>query len=181
MKVCILSDSHDNIPLLEAAVRCAREQGAEHVLHCGDVVAPSTLGVLQPMGLPVHVIHGNNMGDMHMLSRISHQEDSVVTYHGQDAGIELADRRILLVHYPHYARAIATTGDWDIECCGHSHRAGVERIANLKGGNTRVVNPGTIGGVGAPATYILGDLAKLRFEVHTLDAATLELTGSVVA
>ncbi len=46
MKVCILSDSHDHIPLLDAAVADAKARGAEAVLHCGDVVAPSTLKYL---------------------------------------------------------------------------------------------------------------------------------------
>ena len=43
MKICIVSDSHDHIPLLEAAVADAKDLGVEAVLHCGDVVAPSTL------------------------------------------------------------------------------------------------------------------------------------------
>ena len=46
MKLAIVSDSHDNRTLLEAAVRDAKARGAEAVLHCGDVVAPSTLNVL---------------------------------------------------------------------------------------------------------------------------------------
>ena len=53
MKVCIVSDSHDHIPLLEAAVADAKNLGAEAVLHCGDVVAPSTLHCLEKFGLPV--------------------------------------------------------------------------------------------------------------------------------
>ena len=42
MKVCILSDSHDHIALIDAAVADAKTAGAEAVLHCGDLVAPST-------------------------------------------------------------------------------------------------------------------------------------------
>ena len=71
MKVCIVSDSHDNRYLLEAAVKDGKARGAEAVLHCGDVVAPTTLRILNPIGLPVHVIHGNNTGDMFNLSRLS--------------------------------------------------------------------------------------------------------------
>ena len=47
MKICILSDSHDNLALLDSAVEDAQTRGAEAVLHCGDVVAPSTLQVVQ--------------------------------------------------------------------------------------------------------------------------------------
>jgi uncharacterized protein len=165
MKVCILSDSHDNIPLLDAAVAAAMDAGAEAVLHCGDVVAPSTLHCLDKYGLPVHVIHGNNTGDLYTLGQLASREENHIHYHGMDAGLELADRRIFLVHYPHYARALAATGDWDLVCCGHSHKLLIDAITNLKGTTTHLVNPGTIGGIGrAPATFILADLEQMTFE-----------------
>jgi hypothetical protein len=169
VKVCIVSDSHDHIPLLDAAVAEARSLGAEAVLHCGDVVAPSTLQCLEKHRLPVHVIHGNNTGDLYTLGRLASRPDNVIQYHGMDAGIELGERRIFLVHYPHYARAMAMTGDWDLVCCGHSHRTRLDRIPNVKGATTLLVNPGTVGGVGdAPATYILGDLRSMAFDVREI-------------
>jgi putative phosphoesterase len=169
MKVCIVSDSHDHRPLLAAAVRAAKEAGAEAVLHCGDVVAPSTLSVITPLGLPVHVIHGNNVGDMFMMARIASKPGNRITFYGQDAGIELAGRRIFLVHYPHYAKAMATTGDWDLVCCGHDHEAKIETVHNVTGGSTWLVNPGTVGGVAAPATYVLGDLETMEFSIHNVE------------
>jgi uncharacterized protein len=170
MKVCILSDSHDHIPLLDSAVARAKAAGAQAVLHCGDVVAPSTLRCLEKHGLPVHLIHGNNTGDLYTLGRLAADAASVVEYHGMDAGLTLAGRRIFLVHYPHYARAMAATGDWDIVCCGHTHAPARELVANLKGGETLLLNPGTVGGVGqAPATYLMGDLETLEFELCELD------------
>jgi putative phosphoesterase len=172
MKVCILSDSHDHNALLDAAVEEAVAAGAEAVLHCGDVVAPSTLHCLEKYGLPVHVIHGNNTGDMFTLGRLAADPNSVVQYHGMDAGIHLGGRRIFLVHYPHYARAMAVTGDWDIVCCGHSHAPKHERMANMAGGETLLLNPGTVGGVGrASATYLMGDLISMEFRVCELDKA----------
>lgn len=166
MKVCILSDSHDNRRLLDVAVAAAKAQGAEAILHCGDVVAPSTLSVLQKHGLPVHVIHGNNTGDLYIMARTACEPDSVVHFHGQDAAIELAGRRIFLVHYPHYGQAMAITGDWDLVCCGHSHQAQIERLLNIRGNTTVLVNPGTVGGVGAAPTYVLGDLVTMEFTLH---------------
>jgi putative phosphoesterase len=167
MKVCILSDSHDHIALIDAAVADARAAGAEAVLHCGDLVAPSTLNCLEKYGLPVHLIHGNNTGDLYALTQLAHKPGGVVRFHGMDAGIELAGRRIFLVHYPHYARAMAVTGDWDLVCCGHSHKAEITEQKNCPGGITHLVNPGTIGGVGqAPATWVLADLETMRFELH---------------
>jgi uncharacterized protein len=167
LKVCIVSDSHDHIPLLDAAVESAKSDGAQAVLHCGDVVAPSTLHCLEKYGLPVHVIHGNNTGDLYTLGRLANMDDNHIHYHGMDAGIELAGRKIFLVHYPHYARAMAATGDWDLVCCGHSHKLSFEKLANIRGGQTDLVNPGTIGGVGkSQATYVLADLETMTFEAR---------------
>ncbi len=169
MKVCVLSDSHDHIPLLDAAVAEAKSLGAEMVLHCGDVVAPSTLACLEGHGLPVHVIHGNNSGDLYSLGRLASKPGSMIRYHGMDAALELAGRRIFLVHYPHYARAMAATGDWDLVCCGHSHKTAVHELPNIKGGITPLLNPGTVGGVGdARATYALVDLQQMHFEMREI-------------
>ncbi len=160
-----------------------RAEGAEAVLHCGDVVAPSTLHCVEKHGLTVHVIHGNNTGDLYTLGRLAADPSSVIQYHGMDAGILLGGRRIFLVHYPHYARAMAATGDWDLVCCGHSHKPAIERIPNIRGGKTLLVNPGTVGGVGrAPATLMVGDLDTLRFDILEVDKRleqhALPLTGS---
>jgi len=165
MKICIVSDSHDHIALLNAAVAEAKANGAKAVLHCGDVVAPSTLKCLTKHKLTVHLIHGNNTGDLYSLGQLAGRPENIIQYHGMDAGITLAGRRIFLVHYPHYARAMATTGDWDLVCCGHSHKIQVEHLSNIRGGTTVLVNPGTIGGVGSdPATYLMGDLETMEFE-----------------
>ncbi len=178
MMICILSDSHDNLRLLEAAVADAKSRGAVAVLHCGDVVAPSTLKVTRQFELPVHVIHGNNTGDQFTLHRMAEKSGGQLLYYGQDAGIELNGRKIFIVHYPHYAEAMATTGDWDMVCCGHDHKANVEWIDNIKGGKTVLVNPGTVAGIGAPATYIMADLEKMEFETIELDMADILKTGS---
>lgn len=165
MKICILSDSHDNIPLLCAAVSDAQQRGAEVVLHCGDIVAPSTLQKLSPYGLPVHAIHGNNTGDLYSLAKLSSRPQSLIQYYGQDADITLDERRIFVVHYPHYAKGMAATGNYDLVCCGHTHRVAIDTVPNVKGGQTIICNPGTVSGVGgAPATYLLGDLRTLVFE-----------------
>ncbi len=173
MNICILSDSHDRREYLVAAVEQAQEAGAEAILHCGDVVSPWVLAAIQPYGLPLHVIHGNNAGDLVMLSRMANRAGSIIRYHGQDADFELAGRRIFLVHFPHYARGMASVGDWDLVCCGHSHQAVIERVPNVRGSETLLINPGTVAGIDAPATYVLGNLSTLEFELRQLEDAAV--------
>jgi uncharacterized protein len=170
MKICIVSDSHDRADPLAAAVRAAAAQGAEAVIHCGDVIGTQTLRAAMAVGLPLHVIHGNNLGDPVSLSRWARDSGGKLHYHGTDARLELGGRRIFVVHYPEYGYAMACTGDWDLVCCGHSHAAGIEHVGNVKGARTWLVNPGTVAGLAAPATWALGDLAAMRFEVFSMAA-----------
>jgi len=122
--------------MLAAAVSAARRDGARAVVHCGDLIGASTLEPLLALGLPVHTVHGNNLGDAMALHRISANSGGLIVYHGADARLELGGRRIFATHYPHYARGIACTGDYDIVCCGHSHCASVTRQPTISGGTT---------------------------------------------
>lgn len=165
MKLCIVSDSHDRAPMLAAAVAEGLRAGARAVLHCGDLIGAMTLRPLLALGVPVHLVHGNNMGDAQALWRLCRESDGQIEYHGADATLTLAGRRLFATHYPHYARGMACTGDYDIVCCGHNHTASIEQQATVKGGATWVLNPGTVAGLGAPATWILADLEQLQFDV----------------
>jgi predicted phosphodiesterase len=142
------------------------------VLHCGDLVAPSTLHAIIGIGLPIHLIHGNNAGDLFHLHRFAQESSNRVHYYGQDASLSLAQRRIFLVHYPHYAKALSLTGDYDLVCNGHEHRAVVERVRNVKGEETLRIDPGTVGGVSAPATYVFGDLGNMQFAIRPVPIPT---------
>ena len=168
MKICIVSDSHDRADELAQAVSEAKMRGAQAVIHCGDVIGTQTLRAALGAGLPMHVIHGNNLGDPVSLARWARESDGKLSYHGADARLELGGRRVFVVHYPEYGYAMACTGEWDLVCCGHSHEAGIRQVANVKGGKTWLVNPGTVAGLAAPATWALGDLEDMRFELFTL-------------
>ncbi|MFN2645824.1 MAG: metallophosphoesterase family protein [Burkholderiales bacterium] len=120
-------------------MRRAKELGAEAVIHCGDVIGTQTLRASLAVGLPMHVIHGNNLGDPISLSRWARESAGQLAYHGPDARLELGGKRVFVVHYPEYGYAMACTGDWDLVCCGHSHEMGVQRVANVKGASTWLV------------------------------------------
>ena len=168
MKICVVSDSHDRADALAQAVRAAKALGAEAVVHCGDLIGAQTVKPALAQGLPIHLIHGNNVGDTQALHRQSRASGGLLEYHGADARLELGGRRIFVVHYDDYGLAFACTGDWELVCCGHSHRAEAREVSNVKGGRTWLVNPGTVAGLAAPATWTLGDLAAMRFQTHTL-------------
>ena len=143
------------------------------MLHCGDLIAPSTLHAIVGLDLPIHLIHGNNAGDLFYLSKWAQDSQNRLHYYGQDGSLTLGQRRIFLVHYPHYAKGIALTGDYDLVCNGHEHRAVIERVPNIKGGETLRIDPGTVAGVSAPATYVFGDLETMKFEIRPVPPGSL--------
>jgi putative phosphoesterase len=172
MKLCIVSDSHDRAQMLAAAVSAGRDAGAEAVIHCGDVIGTHTLKPLLELGLPVHVIHGNNLGDAVSMFRLCANSDGLINYHGPDADLTLGGRRIFVTHYPHYGHAMACAGNHELVCFGHSHVASFVQQPNIRGSHTWLVNPGTVAAIGGPATWLLADLDTFTFEIREVKLKT---------
>src|SRR6185436_14852721 len=53
MKICVVSDSHDRAEPLAQAVREAKAQDAEAVIHCGDLIGAQSLKHALEIGLPI--------------------------------------------------------------------------------------------------------------------------------
>jgi len=173
MKICIVSDSHDRAEPLAAAIAEAHAAGAQAVIHCGDLIGVNTLRASLKLGIPIHAVHGNNIGDVAALYRMMEKTGGLFTYHGQEALLELGGRKIFVTHMPHHGQAFACTGDYDLVCHGHSHSAHVGMQANVNGGRCWLVNPGSVAGIDAPGvdatpTWILGDLERMNFEIRML-------------
>ena len=139
MRIGIISDIHDNIWALDAAL--AQLEDCQALICLGDFCAPFTLAAIaEGFGGPVHVVWGNNDGDKLLLARNADQAGNV-TLHGELATVELDGRRIGASHFPEVAAALARSGDYDLACYGHSHRREVERV-----GKAALVNPGEVMG-----------------------------------
>ena len=176
MKICIVSDSHDRSDALVVAISEARDAGAEVVIHCGDLIGANTLRASLKLGLPIHAVHGNNLGDIAALYRMMANNIGLFTYYGEEATLELSGRRIFVTHMPHHGQAFACTGDYDLVCHGHSHTAHVNRHKHIKDGECWLVNPGSVAGIDAPGveavpTWILADLSSMTFEIRKLSWA----------
>lgn len=170
MKVCVLSDSHDRGPAMARAVATAKAEGAECVIHCGDIIGGNTLRASLGLGLPIHAVHGNNLGDPVAVAMLACKSDGLLHYHGHDAQLDLGGRRIYVTHYPHIGHGMACSGDYDLVCCGHSHAPEIRQQANVRGGTTWLINPGTVAGLGADAaTWILADLDTMQFDLRHLE------------
>jgi putative phosphoesterase len=136
MKIAIVSDSHDNWPLLKKAVEVANEHGCEVLLHAGDLIAPPGVAVLRNFNGNVHYIFGNNEGEKLGISR---QVDASlnIKLHGNEMDETFGGVRVFMSHYPNVSVLAYKTGEYDLVVYGHDHTYYVE-----KNEKTVMVNPG---------------------------------------
>jgi len=139
VRIAIMSDSHDHIPNLRRAVRYCSGYGVSMIIHCGDLISPFMLEELARFGGAVHLVYGNNVGDQHLISSACGVRFPSITHHGVLGMVEAAGLAIGFTHYPQLARGLASQGRFDVVCCGHNHRYGVEEV-----GNTLLINPGEL-------------------------------------
>lgn len=160
MRIAILSDTHDNIQNLRAAVTYCNAYGVSTLIHCGDLISPFMLPVLAEFGGAVHLIYGNNAGDQHLISQRCGNSFPTLTHHGNFGAIEAAGLRIAFTHYPEMARGLASQGCFQVVCCGHNHRYGTERV-----GDCLLINPGELlGAESVPPCFAILESTSLEVE-----------------
>lgn len=161
MRIAVLSDTHDNVWVLERLLPGLAE--AELLIHCGDLCAPFTLRLIAEGFLrPVHVTFGNNDGDILLMTRVAAQHPNV-TLSAPMGEIEAGGRRLAFVHYPQFGEGLAALGRYDAVFSGHTHQPDLRTI-----GRTLFANPGAVFGRERPPTYGIYDTETNTFSHHTL-------------
>lgn len=136
MRIGIVSDTHDQIGRTARAVSRLMAEGAEALIHCGDVTRPDV--VHEFAGLPTYFVLGNNDDDETGLRRAIQRIGGM--FLGVSGAIELGGRRIAVTHGDSYAemRRLALA-EPDYLLFGHTHQVSDERQ-----GATRWINPGAL-------------------------------------
>jgi putative phosphoesterase len=156
MRIAILSDTHDHITNLQAAVKYCNAYSVQLLIHCGDLISPFMLDRLADFGGAVHLIYGNNIGDQHLISSWCGTRFPSISHHGILGAVEAGGLKIAFHHYPEIARGIASQGSFDVVCCGHNHNYNVEKV-----GETLLINPGELLGKDCcPCFAILDSFTK---------------------
>ncbi|HEX9926751.1 MAG TPA: metallophosphoesterase family protein [Anaerolineae bacterium] len=139
MKIAILSDIHDNVWKLAAALDSMGE--VDTLLCCGDLCSPFIIGQLaNGFGGPIHIIFGNNDGDLYRITQNA-QPFEHVTLHGHYFQDTFDGKRFAMNHYPDIAGEIAASGKFEVVCYGHNHDYKIEPV-----GSILTINPGPIMG-----------------------------------
>ena len=148
MKICIVSDSHDNRPLLRAAVEQAAQWGAEAIIHCGDVGGQPVFDEF--VGRPFYFVWGNmdvpDAPTREYLAAVGLNEPD-----GVPMLLEWGGKRIAVFHgYENGFRTAADTLDVDYILFGHTHRPYDHRV-----GQVRLITPGAIHRANVPTVATL--------------------------
>ena len=163
MKIGILSDSHDNLPNIRKAVEIFSKNGVEALIHAGDFCSPFTLAEFKPLsekGVKMSAVFGNNDGDRLLLSR---RAGDFCSFADGACILNLAGRRIVVMHYPELADDLYQLGTYDLVIYGHNHKFRVE------GSEKKLLNPGTCSGyLAEAATVALVDTTSMTVEMVRL-------------
>jgi putative phosphoesterase len=165
MLIGAISDSHDNLPLIEKAIQTLNQQNVGLVFHAGDYVAGFVIPKFKQLNCNLIGVFGNNDGD-HELLKKRFNETTNCTIHDRFAQATIDNYRIALLHghETELLDAIIDSGYFDAVIHGHSHNKGIERK-----GKTLAINPGELCGyiTGKPSIAIL-DTAKHEAKIIQL-------------
>jgi len=134
MNIGVLSDTHDNLPKIEKAVKFFNKRKAGFVIHAGDFVAPFAAEKLKALSCDFIGVFGNNDGEREGLSLVSQGK-----IQQGPLRITLAGRSILIVHDLNSINL--REEDAQLVISGHSHKP------DLQNEDSRLmVNPGECSG-----------------------------------
>lgn len=171
MRLAILSDIHDNLWNLIAAMQIVRT--ADAVLCCGDLCSPFVIDELTQCDAPVHIVFGNNDADLYRITSKAAKKPNCQV-HGELFQATVGGKRIAMNHFDYLARPMAKSGDYDVVCFGHNHEFEISRS-----GATLLINPGAIMGAkfssgkfeDTPATFVLYNTATDVAERYVVGAS----------
>lgn len=161
MKIGLMADSHENMPMIARAVALFNRERAGLVLHAGDIISPITAKEFGKLGMRMVAVFGNNDGEKLFLKE---RFAPFAELHAGAWELEAAGRRFLLMHAPDALAALESSGAYDAIVYGHTHEAVVRRT-----GRTLVVNPGECCG------WITGRCTVALLETETMGAEIREL------
>lgn len=165
MLVGAISDTHDNLPQIEKAIKYLNEQNVALVFHAGDYVAGFVVPKFKQLNCKLVGVFGNNDGD-HELLKKRFSETTNCTIHDRFT-TKIADGyRIALLHGEgiELLNAIIDSGYFNAVIHGHSHNNSIEKV-----GKTLAINPGELCG------YLTGKTTLALLDTEKNDAKIIEL------
>lgn len=171
----IISDSHDNVPLVNKSINVLIDNNIEEIIHLGDIISPFIPRFIKRdldakgVDLKITSVLGNNDGDIYMLNKLFNEYDwrlltspSIVEYEGRSfylmhgySSVDFTER---------LARVLVEKLDVDALLYGHTHKLVVDKISGKL-----LLNPGELCGyLTSRSTVVVLDTRDLSTKVIDL-------------
>lgn len=151
MKVGIVADSHDNVPLIKKAVEYFNRSNVGYVIHAGDYVAPFSIKEFLKLKAEFIGVFGNNDGEKRGINILCKE-----IYEAPHL-FKINNNNFLVVHALESVNS-ELEEEADVIIYGHTHESKIQKNGKL------YINPGECGG------WVNG-----RSSIAVLDSETLEV------
>ena len=159
MLVGILSDTHDNLPMIRRALAYFEGAGADCLIHAGDFVAPFALKEILKYNGVVYAVFGNNDGERAGLRKLLPDLDR------KPRRVRLCDRDIVIAHDEENLSDADREGA-NVIVVGHTHQP------EVRAGQPLVINPGEASG------WLTGQATVATLDTETLETRIVKLGKS---
>lgn len=163
MLIGIMSDSHDNLSMIERAVSIMNQRKISVLIHAGDFIAPFSIPLLKQSGAEVVVgVYGNNDGEKEGLKKAFDNIGGFISkapYTHRMNGFSFT-----VMHEPYFLADAADDPDTGLIVYGHTHKLSIEEKRSKI-----IVNPGETCG------YITGKKTFIMFETDGMKTETVDL------
>jgi len=163
MRLGIVSDTHDNLDIVDRAVATFADADVNTVIHCGDFVAPFSAAAFDDVP-DLYAVRGNNDGEWALQQVV----EDFGTYLGEMGELSIDGREIAVYHGTSGAivDALVDCETYDYVLHGHTHE-----YAHEEHGETVRINPGgiPISGAEEPPYAVVLETETGSIERHALD------------
>jgi hypothetical protein len=157
MRIGVISDTHDRLPTIRAALDYFKKEKINTLVHPGDVVAPFAAKLLADFPGKLHIVYGNNDGERAGLRKTLPQIQDGPLF------VKLGGKQVLIHHALDWCHDDDLTKA-DIVLTGHTHAVQIEREEGKL-----LLNPGECcGWVTGKATIAVVDLKTTEAEIIEL-------------
>jgi len=157
-KIAIISDSHDNLTNLKKSVTYLNNIKIDFLFHCGDIVSPFSLRILNELNCDYRAVFGNNDGEWLMLNEISNGRIFKPSYF-----FEIYGKKFIMFHEGDIVKYIDKSIDYVL--FGHSHKVLIDKKETQL-----IINPGSLAGyLTDKATFVILDTESNNIDIIDID------------
>ncbi|MEM2896755.1 MAG: metallophosphoesterase [Candidatus Bathyarchaeia archaeon] len=159
MKIGLISDSHDNIPMIDLSIKKLNELGVELVLHAGDFIASFAVARYKALNMNLIGVYGNNDGDKALIKQKFKEVGKEMRGYFAEIKIDGSKISLLHGHDGELLNSLINSRAYEFIVHGHTHQIRIEKFDK-----TLVINPGEVCG------YLSG-----KSTIGVLDTASKEV------